>query len=620
MENVRNAVQDAFTLGWQIVELQSRLKVEVPNANGPDRWLRLPSMWRSCFSRVAAITNQAFPEATTTNTVYAPPKPGELKHLYPASAGTEAPAPISVTGGAGGTGTTAVPAIPAPQAAVDYADIGITRRTDATDKNKTILNDFALYDVTRRSINCVTLLYTEAKESLTPAVINDLQSLLLQAVPPNLTTDLAGTDLQKARTLLTSQSIQYLEAWHGYLREHYYAGGQLPNNGLELIAYEAGHSMCSLSWELLVAIVPLENSPGSAPSEITKAWDGVFTDQAIMRLQHQVSALSSALDDAYYLEHPEQKKPTDTDSPSTPNPDLPSQSIRAIKDSLDYWLAAVKWISQPENQKNLRNIETDKPGWRRLMRLALTEQTNVWQTLLTGQESLRGYNMETAAHKIMEEITTDIGNGVRNNFIAEARQAQTLVKDIRSEAAAAVENAFGASRALAWALVICGIVVAVGGGLLLFPSISHLAAGTGGAAAIVTSVWGILNLSRLKNSSDQAINQLDQKAGGGTSAANSGLLSGIEGVEHSAEVALMQAFQRGYEQMRIELDSLNRSVAVSYPLVEFFGRTLKLDSDIDFLKDIFWNGTKRAEEIERIIRAAFGALSLMADPGSTAEN
>src|SRR5262249_12134440 len=153
---------------------------------------------------------------------------------------------------------------------------------------------------------------------------------------------------------------------HDYLRENYCPGGQIRNNSLELIAYEAGHSMSSLCWNLLVQIVPLESGITSDPGgEITQAWNAVFSDQAVMQVQHQISALSTAMDDAYYQEH-DQNPQTKTDVPTMANPDLPSQSIQAIKNSLDYWLAAVKWMSDPEKHKKIQNYDTDKLGWRKV--------------------------------------------------------------------------------------------------------------------------------------------------------------------------------------------------------------------------------------------------------------
>ena len=79
---------------------------------------------------------------------------------------------------------------------------------------------------------------------------------------------------------------------------------------------------------------------------------------------------------------------------------------------------------------------------------------------------------------------------------------------------------------------------------------------------------------------------------------------------------LLKAFERGYEQIRIELDGLNRSVAVAYPLVEFFGLTFQWQSEAAFLTNIIWSGAEREVEIKRVMRAAFGPLTLFISPSA----
>ena len=79
---------------------------------------------------------------------------------------------------------------------------------------------------------------------------------------------------------------------------------------------------------------------------------------------------------------------------------------------------------------------------------------------------------------------------------------------------------------------------------------------------------------------------------------------------------VLKAFERGYEQIRIELDGLNRSVAVAYPLIEFFGLTFRWQSEAVFLTNIIWSGMEREVEIKRVMRAAFGPLTLFISPSA----
>jgi hypothetical protein len=92
------------------------------------------------------------------------------------------------------------------------------------------------------------------------------------------------------------------------------------------------------------------------------------------------------------------------------------------------------------------------------------------------------------------------------------------------------------------------------------------------------------------------------------------LLTRIEGTAQETGKLVLDALERGYKQARIELDGLNRSVAVAYPLVEFFGLAFTLEADTAFLTEIIWSGRVREEEINRVVRAAFGSLAVFITP------
>ena len=58
---------------------------------------------------------------------------------------------------------------------MDYANVGIPQDDQFPDK-------FKLYDVTRRALNCLTLLYTNPEDSLTPLTVSYYQQQLLQNI------------------------------------------------------------------------------------------------------------------------------------------------------------------------------------------------------------------------------------------------------------------------------------------------------------------------------------------------------------------------------------------------------------------------------------------------------
>src|SRR5262245_26427521 len=127
MPNVADTtpLHNAFRLGCTLVELKCRIDVASKQEDkdlGPS--IRLSSVWRAGFGRLATLLKAAFPKAVTAGTLYEPPSKEELPYLYP----------------------------PEP----DYANIGITGLNQA---GEAILLEFKLYEVTRRAINCLTMLY-----------------------------------------------------------------------------------------------------------------------------------------------------------------------------------------------------------------------------------------------------------------------------------------------------------------------------------------------------------------------------------------------------------------------------------------------------------------------------
>ncbi|HJR08474.1 MAG TPA: hypothetical protein VJ842_14530 [Pyrinomonadaceae bacterium] len=601
----RDALRDAFLLGSGIIELKNRVQIAAHREH-QESGLRLASVWRASFNRIAALQVKAFEKSTDAKTLYEPPDKDALPYLHP----------------------------PDP----DYADVGIVGVES--------LKDFKLYDVTRRAINCLTLLYVKEEESLVPEKIKSFQERLVPKILEAARNQQAGggdpnaTDeenpQEKAKATLTERIVKFLDAWDGYLRENFYAGGKFTNDDLELVAYEAGHSVSSFSWGIASATELLEHDQEATEEKFLAAWQSIFRVQNVNRLQHQISALSSELDDAYYLEHPDVKRVVANAVLVAPNPDLPSQSIQAVKNSIDYWQRTVEWI--PDHLKQLRDqSDTQTAPWSKKLRLALAEQSNIWQTLLTGQQTLRAYNMESVTHDIMRGVTAEIQNNLRTNFQGAMQQAQQTMKQVAEEvkgaldtakdiAVSGVETLFGSFKRWLFWIVVIAVVIFVGLFLYTWAN-DNPQSGLGNLiGAGVSAVAGWLGFGSLKNekaaqqTAIQAENNAaklkvdSQATAGATDAASSSIgggsiLTSIQGAAQQTGTIILEALERGYEQARIELDSLSRSVAVSYPLVEFFGINLTLEGNVKVLTDILWGEAQRDAEIDRVTRAAFGPLS-----------
>ncbi len=631
-------IHDAFVLGAQIVELKSR--IQLARADLDDFSLQTASVWRSIVNRITVLQIKAFPDSCTTNTLYEPPDQEGLPYLYP----------------------------PAP----DYGNVGISGNDNT---GSPILENFKLYDVTRRAINCLTLLYIKEKESLIPRVIKENKTHLINAIL-QAGKDVGGgggaeqtsdnthqmneggeeanadqfptpvTDLEKAIAILTERTVKFLEAWDGYLRENYYAGGLIPDDDSELVAYEAGHSMSLLSWGVSLATVVYElKPPAETPQlkeKLLEAWQYVFRDEAVIRLQHQVSALSTALDEAY-IKQQQLKLHEGQTTFMVATADLPSQAISAVKHGLDYWHRTVKWISVPANEKYFRNAPVDT-HWSKKMRMALIEQTNIWQTLLTGQQSLKAFTLESITQSLMQNITTSVQESLQENFKGGLHQAQAAVKELAGEVKDAITETTQSAlngleemvKSYKKIIIPVGVVLAIIFVILVVAAIAKGgewvgATGGTGVAGLLAGLMGYLgigNANQTRNAKkediikthENATSKIEQSANaaeadkGEPATAGHSLMSRIETAGNEAGKMLLEAINKGYAQIQVELAGLGRSAAVAYPLIEFFTFTFNVKSDIEFFTFIIWSNKEREEELSRILSAAFGPMALLINP------
>lgn len=620
-----SCINDAFMLGWEIVELQSRIRIGLTKIN--ENSLQVASIWRAIFNRIAVLQVKAFPLSSTTETLYEPPPKESLPYLYH----------------------------PDP----DYANVGIS--------DLPTLSKFKLYDVTRRAINCLTLLYVKEEDCLIPNAVHANQLTLVKKILDAAKNPGAGggeipadssdqienqsittlldtylpDNIGAAREILTERTLKFLTAWEGFLRENYYVGGQVPNDDTELIAFEAGRSMSWLSWGISVKTVKLDETaqqldPAEARAKYLAVWNEIFDTKAIIQLQHQITALSSTLDE-YYYKSQQRKSPNQADdSGSLDDVNLPSNTIRAVKNSIDYWHRTVDWISKTENWGKVRKDLSDVAACNRAMKLALIHQADIWQTLITRQQSLNAFNMECVTHKIMDDVTTKMQKALQENFKQSLDQAKGNIKEITDEVKEAVvltgqtalsglNAVFQSSKLLIW--VIVGVSVFLF--LLLYvlyaakvsPSTIGTSGGIGGIISLILGYFGLNNIKSTKesqastvlNHQDATTNKINQheQASLTTAGSSGSLLSKVQGATVDAANMVWAAFERGYGQIRKELATVNRSAAVSYPLIEFFTLTFVLTADEEFLTQIIWSNKERSDEIKRIIAVALGPLAVL---------
>ena len=137
------------------------------------------------------------------------------------------------------------------------------------------VTNFKLYDVTRRALNCLTLLLDEATESLMPEIIDCYQHRLVQAIVsvsqiPTSEPDCTKIgkprpdDVNKAVKILGNQVVRFLKSWDSFLRESYYVETNPQNNEIAPVSWSikslgstltgGGHGLCKKSKDLYTAV------------------------------------------------------------------------------------------------------------------------------------------------------------------------------------------------------------------------------------------------------------------------------------------------------------------------------------------------------------------------------
>ena len=255
------------------------------------------SLWRAGFKRIAASHKSCFSNSSAVGTTYDLPNPSQTPNYEMLSAKPQTY----------DAGSIYLPYLYLrPSEMPDYCNIGIQEDTELS-------SSFSLYDATRRAFNCLTLLYTDPQYSLIPATVSEFQKQLVQSVAnvSRLATTLSnmaqpGQDQADPATLeqsvpgqgdgaltgqpqavasavdvaalpfedqknsaiqiVSNQAVHYLETWDCYARESLYvsAGNDVEDNEMQIVAYEAGRALASLSWGISTAIVPVENAMNAA--------------------------------------------------------------------------------------------------------------------------------------------------------------------------------------------------------------------------------------------------------------------------------------------------------------------------------------------------------------------
>ncbi|HZT98206.1 MAG TPA: hypothetical protein VFA10_01020 [Ktedonobacteraceae bacterium] len=652
------------------------------NKNTPGGKCMLPTMpsdkawdtsnWRTLFNRIVSLHYQRFPKTDTSCTIYdLPVPPSDTCHAY-------------------------LYLYPTMLKEPNYATVGISSGAVPSE----FVTNFKLYDAARRALNGLTLLYTDPAESLIPETAKEHRWWLIQnmlhstdhPVPDYIedtTPDPTSDDIQLAIIVLSGLLVRFLDGWDSFLRESFYVeiDEQNKNSEVELIAYEAGRSLSLLSWSFSTVIAPLENIVASLSADdlpiveeelmqqVSMTLQSVFSDREVSHIQRRIFSLSTSLDDAYYLANPNVARMTD--SLTQTNPELPSAAIHAVKHSLNYWQRAVSMLCPPAAQESVsanppeesgRSVSTilisDSTGASRLpikitrkegeplsfllpvfrwdlaklLRKALVEQSQIWQSLILCQQNLNSFSIE----KITQRLLSD--------FMQQFEQA--IGEAIHTSEQVAWQN-ISHIRGLRWfligsvALVILFIAAIVF--FLIFQqkdlqmALSLLLLILGGIVGFFGSIMNRVSNWLLPIFSPATPTAANTPAGAASPGAD--LTQHFTSLFGLAGSAVVEAFQAGYKQILAEFDDLNYAICVADPLVGFlvqqrflllteqlkaeeadltaqsanaksldvekpetnFVQT-ELRGSYECLTKIFWTEVEREQEMQNVVRAAFGPL------------
>jgi hypothetical protein len=725
-------LHDAFLLGWNLLELRSRvllaaLVVEFQRANNqvaafdlvdavldtllPERndkdtdqlamlptsrpgllnsdpFAKLPvepsdavwntSVWRAMFNRIVGLQIKLVTTNDTTGTIYEVAIPAQ-------DTSSNATSPYSY--------------LYIPKNDTDiFTSIGIS---SSDVMSNPLPPSYELYGITRRVLNCLTQLYVRPDEVLDPQRIKANRDKIVPAIlgaAPAITPKDKGAnsphDVLVAIKRYTGLTIRFLEAWDGYVRESLYVGQNFENYEIGMVAYEAGRALCTLSWGVALFVVPLENALDALKNvntdasrrqqivlmqKLYSAWQSVFNPRDIIHIQHQISALSSSMDGAYYrikvaIENAQNQAygspynppygPTNppygpTNPPYGPtkqpygpeNPDedddcLPSNALHSIKHSLDYWQAAVVWIGSPKAQETICRAHSmeysdDAPAVmsRELscqLRIALIEQADVWQSLITGQQNLRSITTETVTESILSQFMQ--------------RCEQAFVADVTDDVKTEVEQVKKNTEQLLWRnrvllTVLIGIAVIV---LILFVAAEVIAflpqsqftnSWLGNAIITLASFLGIgmvvhrTTQVQTPTTSANTGQAAPQTSAFSSSVSSSNIVDSIRGFFVSSGTDIGDLFSACRRVIQQQYNDLNHNASVSYPLIEVFLTNSQpqstkekeekkanskpslydfgVNDSYNFLINVIWTNQDRAEEIQRIVQATFGPLGEM---------
>jgi hypothetical protein len=640
---------------------------------GANNALRRASQMRTIFNSIVTLQRTMFPTIANVSRLYDPPAPDDLPYLYPELHPDPPPYMDFGIGPPGPDETDAQEIWPGfrlydvtrravnglvlllsdPQDNLVPGKIAEQQRRFLDEILSATEQETAHEAPVEVSAGFDAIYSDAAATSLTATAIQACDSYKKSA-PPEEKQLAARSKHGDAITALTFLTARLLQAWDGFLRERFASAGVGDRNPHALLAYEAGRNMATISWTTSVNAVRLENEGGDGAdisAQLYQVWQDRFTDSQLVQVLHQITALSAIFDDVYYRGR-EKPAALTTDNPLDdllvrPDPSLPSQVLQAVKQSIEYWQRTVLWMDTSEGSNETGPQAVPRPAmtvddWKH-MRQALIEQSGIWFNLMTGQQDLRGFTVEGIAQGIMDEAISDLRGLAQRDLPAAFRQASeqldAMARDVADfivaisgtatrAAKEGIDRLFDTLHPILWGIIgLSGVLVVA---LIVYAlSTGQTDALIGAVTSVGTAVAGLFGIRRGTESRDRSQENVTETIEAEKNAKTEQMKSTKREMESTLAQArsglagaagtflgqtgdfLVRAYENGLRRIQIELQSLNYSIAVAHPLVEFFVRHSAVESDLEFLTKVIWDKTSREAQLRNVVSAAFGPISIL---------
>lgn len=382
-------IRQAFDLGWNVYELRNRVLTRASNGEylvTAQKNLLTPTTKTADFVQLVGSTNTLLRVSSAWRRLFAciANDHSILAELgivgFPTGAAPKVPVqPAAELAHNGATALTAqVEAV--RQQATYLEEFGNEGMPIHKRGEKPILQEFPLYELTRRALNCLTFLYMDPQQSLIPEIAQRRQQELIAAIqktnegarveetpepePTGVTAEASGSPLgqseeeqavEAALYSLTNLVVRQLDEWDNFLRDTLNAYGVEADDQTMLVAYDAGRGLAGISWRVTTDLIGLEKPVQEAKPQGTvgeksaaspdgagafaKKWKSAFMADDIVRVQHQLTSLRQVMDKAYRAEQVQEGK--DIPAGDRFDPELPGAAIQSICTSLDHWQRTV---------------------------------------------------------------------------------------------------------------------------------------------------------------------------------------------------------------------------------------------------------------------------------------